>query len=132
MLSLNGDEECRWRVPPNRRPRLLRGAQPILYPNQHYKEVGLEVAERDIDVCSQMAKDAGATQSQGKTGQVAATRRQVEQWDQRRVRSGERWSKTRAVGPWWGRQRRDGRTSSRFVQARSIQSGLQAIRAAMS
>ena len=45
--------------------------QPILYPNQHYKEAGQEVAERDIDDCSQMAKDAGATQSQGKTGQVA-------------------------------------------------------------
>ena len=45
--------------------------KPILYPNQHYKEVGQEVAERDIDDCSQMAKDAGATQSQGKAGQVA-------------------------------------------------------------
>jgi len=45
--------------------------KPILYPNQHYKEVGQEVAARDIDECSQMAKDAGATQSQGKAGQVA-------------------------------------------------------------
>lgn len=45
--------------------------KPILYPNEHYKEVGQEGAERDIDDCSQMAKDAGATQSQGKTGQVA-------------------------------------------------------------
>ena len=45
--------------------------KPILYPNQHYKEVGQEVAERDIHDCRQMAKDAGATQRQGKAGQVA-------------------------------------------------------------
>ena len=58
--------------------------KPILYPNQHYKEVGQEVAERDIDDCSQMAKDAGATQSQGKAGhKLPATQRQVEQSDQR-------------------------------------------------
>jgi Glycine-zipper domain len=47
--------------------------KPILYPNQHYKEVGQDVAERDIDECTQMAKDAGATPSQGKTGQVAGS-----------------------------------------------------------
>lgn len=47
--------------------------KPILYPNQHYKDVGQEVAERDIDECTQMAKDAGATPSQGKTGQVAGS-----------------------------------------------------------
>jgi hypothetical protein len=45
--------------------------KPILYPNDHYKDVGQEVAEHDIAECSQMAKDAGATPSQGKTGQVA-------------------------------------------------------------
>ena len=45
--------------------------RPILYPNQHYQEVGREAAARDIEDCSQMAKDAGATPSQGKTGQVA-------------------------------------------------------------
>jgi Glycine-zipper domain len=45
--------------------------KPILYPNAHFKEVGEEMAARDIDECSQMAKDAGATPSQGKTGQVA-------------------------------------------------------------
>ena len=75
--------------------------KPILYPNQHYKEVGQEVAERDIDDCSQMAKDAGATQSQGKRAKLPATRRQVEQSDQRRVRSAERSSDTRAAEPWW-------------------------------
>ena len=45
--------------------------KPILYPNAHYKEVGEEAAGRDIEECTEMAKDAGATQSQGKTGQVA-------------------------------------------------------------
>jgi uncharacterized protein YcfJ len=45
--------------------------KPILYPNAHLKDVGEEAADRDIEECSQMAKDAGATSSQGKTGQVA-------------------------------------------------------------
>ena len=45
--------------------------KPILYPNAHYKDVGQESADRDIEECTQMAKDAGATPSQGKTGQVA-------------------------------------------------------------
>jgi len=45
--------------------------KPILYPNSHYKEVGEETADRDIEECTQMAKDAGAAPSQGKTGQVA-------------------------------------------------------------
>ena len=47
--------------------------KPILYPNQHYQDVGQEAAERDIDECTRMAKDAGATPSQGKTGQVAGS-----------------------------------------------------------
>ena len=46
-------------------------SKPILYPNAHYKDVGEDVADRDIEACSEMAKDAGATASQGKTGQVA-------------------------------------------------------------
>ncbi len=45
--------------------------KPILYPNAHLHEVGKEAANRDIEECSEMAKDAGATPSQGKTGQVA-------------------------------------------------------------
>jgi hypothetical protein len=48
-------------------------SKPILYPNQHYKDVGQETAERDIEECTQMAKEAGATPSQGKTGQVAGS-----------------------------------------------------------
>lgn len=49
------------------------GPKPILYPNTHYQEVGAEAAERDIDQCSDMAKEAGAKPSQGKTGQVAGS-----------------------------------------------------------
>ena len=45
--------------------------KPILYPNAHFKEVGEDAADRDIDDCQEMAKNAGATPSQGKTGQVA-------------------------------------------------------------
>jgi len=47
--------------------------KPILYPNAHYKNVGEGVAENDIEECSAMAKDAGATSSQGKAGQVAGS-----------------------------------------------------------
>ena len=45
--------------------------KPIMYPNAHYREVGEEVADRDVEECSQMAKEAGASSNQGKTGQVA-------------------------------------------------------------
>ena len=45
--------------------------KPILYPNQHYKDMGRDAANQAIEDCSQMAKDAGATPSRGKTGQVA-------------------------------------------------------------
>lgn len=45
--------------------------KPILYPNAHYEEVGVDAAERDIKECSQMAKDAGASPRHGKGGQVA-------------------------------------------------------------
>jgi len=48
-------------------------SKPILYPNAHFKEVGEDVADRDIDECREMAKDAGATASQGKGGQVAGS-----------------------------------------------------------
>jgi len=48
-------------------------SKPILYPNAHLQQVGKEVADRDIDECHEMAKDAGATASQGKSGQVAGS-----------------------------------------------------------
>ena len=47
--------------------------KPILYPNAHSQQVGKEVADRDIDECREMTKDAGATASQGKSGQVAGS-----------------------------------------------------------
>ena len=48
-------------------------SKPILYPNAHLQEVGKEAAERDVDGCREMAIDAGATASQGKSGQVAGS-----------------------------------------------------------
>ena len=48
-------------------------SKPILYPNAHLQEVGKEAAERDINECREIAKDAGATASQGKSGQVAGS-----------------------------------------------------------
>lgn len=47
--------------------------KPILYPNAHLRQVGESVAERDIEDCSIMAKEAGATPSLGKGGQVAGS-----------------------------------------------------------
>ena len=47
--------------------------KPILYPNAHLKQVGETAAEQDIADCSAMAKEAGATPSQGKGGQVAGS-----------------------------------------------------------
>ena len=47
--------------------------RPILYPNAHLKQVGEAAAAQDIEDCSAMAKEAGATPSQGKSGQVAGS-----------------------------------------------------------
>ncbi len=47
--------------------------RPILYPNAHLKQVGESAAVQDIEDCSAMAKEAGATPSQGKGGQVAGS-----------------------------------------------------------
>jgi Glycine-zipper domain len=49
------------------------GPRPILYPNAHFQQVGESQAKQDIEACSEMAKAAGATPSQGKTGQVAGS-----------------------------------------------------------
>jgi len=45
--------------------------KPILYPNDHYRQVGAETAESDINECMDLAKEAGASPSQGKTAQAA-------------------------------------------------------------
>lgn len=47
--------------------------KPILYPNAHYQAVGKDVADLDIEECGDLAKEAGATPSQGKGGQVAGS-----------------------------------------------------------
>lgn len=47
--------------------------KPILYPNAHYKQVGEAAAQQDMEECFEMAKEAGATPSQGKGGQVAGS-----------------------------------------------------------
>lgn len=47
--------------------------KPILYPNAHLRQVGPSAAEQDIEDCAAMAKEAGATSSQGKGGQVAGS-----------------------------------------------------------
>ena len=47
------------------------GHKPILYPNEHYRQVGAETAESDIKACMAQAEDAGASPSQGKTAQTA-------------------------------------------------------------
>lgn len=47
--------------------------KPILYPNAYLQQVGQEVADGDIGECREMATDAGATASQGKSGQVAGS-----------------------------------------------------------
>ena len=48
-------------------------SKPILYPNAHLQQVGEAAADRDIDECREMAKNAGATPSPGKSGQVAGS-----------------------------------------------------------
>ncbi len=47
--------------------------KPILYPNEHYQQVGAEAAEADIKDCMALAEEAGASASQGKTAQVATS-----------------------------------------------------------
>ena len=45
--------------------------KPILYPNEHYQQVGADAAQADIQDCMALAKDAGASSSEGKTAQAA-------------------------------------------------------------
>ena len=45
--------------------------KPILYPNDHYRQVGAETAESDINTCMALAEEAGASPNQGKTAQTA-------------------------------------------------------------
>ena len=45
--------------------------KPIRYPNEHYQQVGADAAQADIQDCMAMAKEAGASSSDGRTAQVA-------------------------------------------------------------
>src|SRR4051794_26892552 len=45
--------------------------KPILYPNAHFQQVGEAAAAQDMAECADIAKEAGAKPSQGKSGQVA-------------------------------------------------------------
>lgn len=45
--------------------------KPILYPNEHYQQVGAQAAESDIKNCMALAEQAGASPSEGKTAQAA-------------------------------------------------------------
>jgi hypothetical protein len=47
--------------------------RPVLYPNEHFKAVGPDVAQRDIDDCMALAKSAGANSGSGTAGHVATT-----------------------------------------------------------
>ncbi|MCS6296887.1 MAG: hypothetical protein H8K09_11680 [Nitrospira sp.] len=47
------------------------GPKPILYPNDHYRQVGADAAESDIKDCMTLAEQTGASPSEGKTAQVA-------------------------------------------------------------
>ena len=44
---------------------------PILYPNSHFKDVGVEVSQTDITGCREMAEAAGATPEGAKSDKVA-------------------------------------------------------------
>ncbi|MGZ8157724.1 MAG: glycine zipper family protein [Methylobacter sp.] len=46
--------------------------QPVLYPNEHYKAVGPEAAERDIEKCMDLAESAGADSGSSDAGDAAA------------------------------------------------------------
>ncbi|MFO0707197.1 MAG: glycine zipper family protein [Nitrospira sp.] len=45
--------------------------KPVLYPNPHFRSVGKDVAEQDIEACRQMAESAGAEEGAGTAGRVA-------------------------------------------------------------
>jgi hypothetical protein len=46
-------------------------AHPVLYPNAHFKSVGEEGAQQDVDECKRLAESAGAEEGGDKTGRVA-------------------------------------------------------------
>lgn len=47
------------------------GPRPILYPNNHFKDVSQKVAKQDVAECRAMAEAAGATPGKGKAAGAA-------------------------------------------------------------
>ncbi len=47
--------------------------RPVLYPNEHFKTVGAEAAERDIASCMDLAVSAGANSHSSDAGQAVTT-----------------------------------------------------------
>ncbi len=47
--------------------------KPVLYPDEHFKTVGTEAAERDIASCMELAESSGANSGSSEAGQAAAT-----------------------------------------------------------
>jgi outer membrane lipoprotein SlyB len=45
--------------------------KPILYQNEHYRQVGAEAAKADIKACMDLAEEAGASPNQGKAADTA-------------------------------------------------------------
>jgi hypothetical protein len=46
-------------------------ARPVLYPNEHLRAIGPEMARRDIAECQSLAEAAGSSPNQSKGGEVA-------------------------------------------------------------
>ena len=46
---------------------------PIIYPNTHFLSMGKAAAEKDIEVCRKLAESAGASEENGKLGNVASS-----------------------------------------------------------
>ncbi|UFS72050.1 YMGG-like glycine zipper-containing protein [Geomonas sp. RF6] len=47
--------------------------KPVLYPNEHFKSVGSEAAERDIKSCMDLAESSGANSKGSDAGQAATS-----------------------------------------------------------
>ena len=99
--------------------------KPILYPNDHYRQVGEETAESDIKACMALAEEGGASPGTGKTAETATNT--DGRWGRRLCGRCGRWSDFRKRGirgdggrsEWRGR-----RFSPRPVQQLSTERGL--------
>jgi hypothetical protein len=79
------------------------GPKPILYPNDHYRQVGADAADSDIKDCMTLAEQAGASPSEGKPRKSPPARWRAERSDRPPVRWAERSWAIRGVGPWSAR-----------------------------